>query len=51
MKVLAARTIDGDVTDIIVKQFSFSSNKDKALEILRQSSYISHQSSGETSAI
>lgn len=44
LKVLAPRMIDRDVTDI-VKQFSFSSNKDKALEILRQSSYISHQSS------
>jgi hypothetical protein len=39
LKVLAPRMIDRDVTDI-VKQFSFSSNKDKALEILRQSSYI-----------
>ena len=36
LKVLAPRMIDRDVTDI-VKQFSFSSNKDKALEILRQS--------------
>ena len=45
LKVLAPRMIDRDVTDI-VKQFSFSSNKDKALEILRQSSYISHQRSG-----
>ena len=44
LKVLAPRMIDRDVTDI-VKQFSFSSNKDKALEILRQSSDISHQSS------
>lgn len=44
LKVLAPRMIDRDVTDI-VKQFSFSSNNDKALEILRQSSYISHQSS------
>ena len=44
LKVLAPRMIDRDVTDI-VKQFSFSSNKDKALEILRQSSYISHQRS------
>ena len=47
LKVLAPRMIDKDVTDI-VKQFSFSSNKDKALEILRQSSYISHQSSGNS---
>ena len=39
LKVLAPRMIDRDVTDI-VKQFSFSSNKDKALEILRQSSYM-----------
>ena len=48
LKVLAPRLIiDTDVTDVteIVKQFSFSSNKDKALEILRQSSYISHQRS------
>ena len=48
LKVLAPRLIiDTDVTDVtdIVKQFSFSSNKDKALEILRQSSYIRHQSS------
>ena len=44
LKVLAPRMIDRDVTDI-VKQFSFSSNKDKALEILRQSSYISQRSS------
>ena len=44
LKVLAPRMIDRDVTDI-VKQFSFSSNKDKALEILQQSSYIRHQSS------
>ena len=44
LKVLAPRMIDRDVTDI-VKQFSFSSNKDKALEILQQSSDISHQSS------
>ena len=42
LKVLAPRMIDRDVTDI-VKQFSFSSNKDKALEILRQS--ISQRSS------
>lgn len=51
LKVLAPRLIiDTDVTDVteIVKQFSFSSNKDKALEILRQSSYISHQSSGNS---
>ena len=47
LKVLAPRMIGRDVTDI-VKQFSFSSNKDKALEILQQSSYISHQSSGNT---
>ena len=47
LKVIAPRIIDRDVTDI-VKQFSFSSNKDKALEILRQSSYISHQSSDNT---
>ena len=47
LKVLAPRMIDRDVTDI-VKQFSFSSNKDKALEILRQSSYISQRSSGNT---
>ena len=45
LKVIAPRMKDRDVTDI-VKQFSFSSNKDKALEILRQSSYISHQRSG-----
>ena len=44
LKVLVPRMIDRDVTDI-VKQFSFSSNKDKALEILRQSSYISQRSS------
>ena len=47
LKVLAPRLIiDTDVTEVteIVKQFSFSSNKDKALEILRQSSYIRHQS-------
>ena len=44
LKVLGPRMIDSDVTDI-VKQFSFSSNKDKALEILRQSSYISQRSS------
>ena len=40
LKVLAPRLIiDTDVTEVteIVKQFSFSSNKDKALEILRQS--------------
>ena len=47
LKVLAPRMIDSDVTDI-VKQFSFSSNKDKALESLRQSSYISQQSSGNS---
>ena len=47
LKVLAPRMIGRDVTDI-VKQFSFSSNKDKALEILQQSSYISHQSSDNT---
>ena len=47
LKVLAPRMIDKDVTDI-VKQFSFSSNKDKALEILQQSSYISHPSSDNT---
>lgn len=47
LKVLAPRMIDRDVTDI-VKQFSFSSNKDKALEILRQSSYISQRSSGNS---
>ena len=47
LKVLAPRMIDRDVTDI-VKQFSFSSNKDKALEILQQSSYISHPSSDNT---
>lgn len=35
LKVLATRMIGRDVTDI-VKQFTFSSNKDKALEILRQ---------------
>ena len=43
LKVLAPRLIiDTDVTEVtdIVKQFSFSSNKDKALEILRKSSYI-----------
>ena len=48
LKVLAPRLIiDTDVTEVtdIVKQFSFSSNKDKALEILRQSSYISQRSS------
>ena len=48
LKVLAPRLIiDTDVTDVtdIVKQFSFSSKKDKALEILRQSSYISQRSS------
>ena len=40
LKVLAPRLIiDTDVTEVteIVKQFSFSSKKDKALEILRQS--------------
>ena len=47
LKVLAPRMIGRDVTDI-VKQFSFSSNKDKALEILQQSSYISHQRAGNT---
>lgn len=47
LKVLAPRMIGRDVTDI-VKQFTFSSNKDKALEILQQSSYISHQSSGNS---
>ena len=47
LKVLAPRMIGRDVTDI-VKQFSFSSNKDNALEILQQSSYISHQSSDNT---
>ena len=35
LKVLAPRMIERDVTDI-VKQFTFSSNKDKALEILRK---------------
>ena len=48
LKVLAPRLIiDTNVTEVtdIVKQFSFSSKKDKALEILRQSSYISHQRS------
>ena len=48
LKILAPRLIiDTDVTDVtdIVKQFSFSSKKDKALEILRQSSYISQRSS------
>ena len=48
LKVLAPRLIiDTDVTEVtdIVKQFSFSSNKDKALEILRQSSFISHRRS------
>ena len=51
LKVLAPRLIiDTDVTDVtdIVKQFSFSSKKDKALEILRQSSYISQRSSGNS---
>ena len=51
LKVLAPRLIiDTDVTEVtdIVKQFSFSSNKDKALEILQQSSYISHQRAGNT---
>ena len=47
LKVLAPRMIGRDVTDI-VKQFSFSSNKEKALEILQQSSYISHQRAGNT---
>ena len=45
LKVLAPRMIGRDVTDI-VKQFSFSSNKDKALEILRQS--ISQRRSGNS---
>ena len=48
LKVLAPRLIiDTDVTEVtdIVKQFSFSSKKDKALEILRKSSYISQRSS------
>ena len=35
LKVLAPRIIDRDVTEV-VKQFTFSSNKDKALEILRK---------------
>ena len=51
LKVLAPRLIiDTDVTEVtdIVKQFSFSSKKDKALEILQQSSYISHQRSGNS---
>lgn len=51
LKVLAPRLIiDTDVTEVtdIVKQFSFSSNKDKALEILRQSSYISQRSSDKS---
>ena len=51
LKVLAPRLIiDTDVTEVtdIVKQFSSSSNKDKALEILRQSSYISQRSSGNS---
>ena len=51
LKVLAPRLIiDTNVTEVteIVKQFSFSSNKDKALEILQQSSYISHQRAGNT---
>ena len=51
LKVLAPRLIiDTDVTEVtdIVKQFSFSSNKDKALEILQQSSYIRYQSSGNS---
>ena len=51
LKVLAPRLIiDTDVTEVtdIVKQFSFSSNKEKALEILRCSSYISHQYSDRT---
>lgn len=51
LKVLAPRLIiDTNVTEVtdIVKQFSFSSNKDKALEILQQSSYIRHQSSGNS---
>ena len=47
LKILAPRMIDRDVTDI-VKQFSFSSNKDKALEILQQSSYISLRRSGNS---
>ena len=48
LKVLAPRLIiDTDVTEVtdIVKQFTFSSNKDKALEIMRQSSYISQRRS------
>ena len=48
LKVLAPRLIiDTDVTEVtdIVKQFSFSSNKDKALEILQQSSDISQRRS------
>ena len=51
LKVLAPRLIiDTDVTEVteIVKQFSFSSNKDKALEILQQSSYITQRSSGNS---
>lgn len=35
LKVLAPKIIDRDVTEV-VKQFTFSSNKDKALEILRK---------------
>ena len=35
LKVLAPRIIDRDVAEV-VKQFTFSSNKDKALEILRK---------------
>ena len=35
LKVLAPRIIDKDVTEI-VKQFSFTSSKDKALEILSE---------------
>ena len=35
LKVIAPRIIDRDVAEV-VKQFTFSSNKDKALEILRK---------------
>lgn len=35
LKVLAPRIIDRDAAEV-VKQFTFSSNKDKALEILRK---------------
>ena len=38
LKVLAPRIIDKDVTEI-VKQFSFSSSKDKALEILSKNKH------------